>query len=600
MTAASFNTFRQSLLDGLRELHALAGERGMPALAGYVQEVTAKLQADRFHLVVLGQFKRGKTTFLNALLGERLLPTAVVPLTSIVTLLEYGDRLEITVYFQDGREQNIELKDLPAYITEEGNPLNEKGVRRVVVRYPSAYLRDGVVLIDTPGVGSIYQNNTDETYRYLPMVDAAIFLLSSDQPISRAEVEFLQDARQYAGKMFFILNKIDYLEPADRKAALEFARRVLTDQVGLPDVQVFPLSARRALEARLSGDEVALEASRLPAFSRRLESFLLEEKGRTALLAAAGKAANVLGELTLGVEMEMRALDTPLKELQEKITLFEKMAASMQQERQDNAYILKGELDRLLEELEKEILRFQEEQGSKLLFAIERLYRESGLSNRELLRTMDEHLRESLQQALDQWRPSLEERAAQGYDRLVKRFIERTNRLIAEVVRQSAQLFNLPVQGFTGVEALEHDSGLYYMLEEEHALLAPDPVKISALLPRFVFGPILLGEMRRRIDMLVDRNCGRVRHDLSERLLKSVQQFRRQLDEKFDATIEGTREVLQRALARREKNRTEVDAARKRLDTQMARLTAVREVLTRIKALAEPGQNVNEIAAGNK
>lgn len=601
MTAVSFNSLRQPLLDGLHELQGLAGERGMASLAGYVRDVAARLRANRFHLVVLGQFKRGKTTFLNALLGEKLLPTAVVPLTSIVTLLEYGDKLEITVHFQDGRQQPAGLAELPAYITEEGNPANEKGVRQVVVRYPSRYLKDGVVLIDTPGVGSIYQNNTDETYKYLPLVDAAIFLLSSDQPISRAEVDFLQVTRQYAARMFFILNKIDYLEPADRKAALDFARRTLQEQAGFPDAVIHPLSARQAMEARLDGDEVALEASRLPAFSRQLESFLMEEKGRTVLLAAANKAANALGELTLGVEMELRALDTPLQELQEKIRLFEDMAAAMQQERRDNAYILKGELERLLEELEKEILHFQEEQGGRLLSGIERLYREKGRSNRELLRALDDYLRSALQQALDQWRPVLEEKAGQGYERLVARFTGRTNRLLAEVVRQSAQLFNLSVQGFTGVEALEHEKGLYYLLEEEHSLLAPDPVKISAVLPRFIFGPVLLGEMRRRTDMLVDRNCGRVRHDLSGRLLKSAQQFRRQLDEKFDATINGTREVLQRALARKEKSRLETDAARDRLERQMARLAGVKDLLSRVAALeGDPGRPRpdKEVASG--
>ncbi|HHW42956.1 MAG TPA: hypothetical protein GXX25_03940 [Desulfotomaculum sp.] len=593
---AGFSELRERLLAVLREIRALSMERNVPSLTGYAGEVAARLTANRFHLVVLGQFKRGKTTFVNALLGENLLPTAVVPLTSIVTLLEYGKELDITVHFQDGHRQKTGVTDLPAYITEEGNPGNEKKVRQVVIHYPSRYLRNGVVLIDTPGVGSIYRNNTDETYKYLPMVDAAIFLLSSDQPISQAEVEFLNDTRQYAAKMFFIMNKIDYLSPAERREAIDFARRVLKERAGLADAVVYPLSARQALEAQLAGDEEALEASQLPAFTRRLETFLMEEKGRTVLEAAATRADNALGELKLGLEMELRALDTPLQELQDKIRLFEEMVASMEQERQDNAYILKGELDRLLERMEQDIVRFQEEQNAKLLAGMRSLYQEKGsrLSNRQLLQAMEDYLQTELQQALDQWRPLLEKQAGEGFTRLVTRFTGRTNQLIAEVVRQSAQLFNLPVQGFTGVEPLESESRLYYVFAEERTLLTPDPVKISSVLPRFIFGPLLKGEMRRRIDVLVDRNCGRVRYDLSERILKSLQQFRRQLDDKFDATIAGTREILRRTLQQREKNQTEVAIARERLAGQLNRLKAIGDTLCRVKimlqdAAAKPG-----------
>ena len=86
--------------------------------------------------MILGAFKRGKSTLINALLGEPILPTAIVPLTSVVTILGYGDHLNIVVLFQNGATENLSQPELMAYITEKGNPRNQKGVREVAITFP--------------------------------------------------------------------------------------------------------------------------------------------------------------------------------------------------------------------------------------------------------------------------------------------------------------------------------------------------------------------------------------------------------------------------------------------------------------------------------
>ncbi len=201
----------------------------------------------------MGQFKRGKTSLINALLGADILPVAVVPLTSIVTIITYGEALRIRVYFNDGRIQEIKPESLSEYVTERGNPKNIKDVKEVVITYPSPYLKDGVRLIDTPGVGSIYQHNTDVAYQYLPKSDAAIFLLSVDQPMSKAELDFLSDVREYSNKIFFLLNKADYLNEKDLQESMDFSKSVLKEAMGT-EVRIFPVSARLALEGKISGD----------------------------------------------------------------------------------------------------------------------------------------------------------------------------------------------------------------------------------------------------------------------------------------------------------------------------------------------------------
>ncbi len=209
-----------------------------------------KLRQNRFNLVMLGAFKRGKSTLINALLGEPLLPTAVIPLTSVVTIIGYGEQVRIEVLFHNGQRQQISSNELADYITERGNPQNKKGVQEVDIAYPSEYLKDGVRIIDTPGVGSVYSHNTEVAYNYLPQVDAAIFVVTVDPPLSATEEDFLKDIREYVHKLFFVLNKIDYVEEAERQEALEFTRQVLTASLATDNLHIFPLSAKLAFEGK--------------------------------------------------------------------------------------------------------------------------------------------------------------------------------------------------------------------------------------------------------------------------------------------------------------------------------------------------------------
>lgn len=263
-----YSHFKRELLQCIDNLPTIENISGCPC-----EELKEKIQNNVFNLVVLGQFKRGKTTLINALLGEEILPTAVVPLTSIATILKYGEIQDIKVYFNDGRVIEIAPESLPLYVTEKGNPKNKKNVQEVIITYPSPYLKDGVRLIDTPGVGSIYQHNTDVAYQYLPKSDAALFILSVDQPIGQAELEFLKDVKEYSHRIFFLQNKADYVDSEDLNESISFSKKIIEECMGR-DVKIYPLSAKRALNSKLSGSKGLLEKSYLTDFENRLNLFI--------------------------------------------------------------------------------------------------------------------------------------------------------------------------------------------------------------------------------------------------------------------------------------------------------------------------------------
>jgi hypothetical protein len=143
---------------------------------------------------VLGQFKRGKSTLLNALLGAPVLPTGVTPVTAIPTFINAGSKAAARITFKDGKESLLttiesEIPDvLERYISEVKNPHNRLNVKCVETEVPSEFLDHGIVLIDTPGVGSTFVHNTRAAEAVLVECDAAVFVVSPDPPITEVEV----------------------------------------------------------------------------------------------------------------------------------------------------------------------------------------------------------------------------------------------------------------------------------------------------------------------------------------------------------------------------------------------------------------------------
>jgi GTPase SAR1 family protein len=245
-TRDGFNARKEAFATAITELSEFFVRRGQQDLLVRARDLRDKLVAEQFNLVVLGQFKRGKSTLINALLSADLLPTAVVPLTSIVTIIHYGPAPRALVSFLDGRELEVDVADIASFITESQNPRNIKRVAQVTVAFPSDVLKEGVRLVDTPGVGSVFAGNTGTTMDYLPQADAAIFLLAADQPISQAELEFLQTVRPHAAKFFFVLQYLRHLVGygSSRGSATKPTGCSARSTRGLPKVSTRPMCKR--------------------------------------------------------------------------------------------------------------------------------------------------------------------------------------------------------------------------------------------------------------------------------------------------------------------------------------------------------------------
>jgi GTP-binding protein EngB required for normal cell division len=288
---------KQEVTTSVRAAKQLFQARGAQEAVERCQALVVQLAEDRFNLAVVGQFKRGKSTLMNAVLGRDLLPTGLLPLTSAITTLCYGSTERVMLRRKGWTlEQEVPLAMLSAFITERGNPGNEKGLVEARVELPLPFLRRGLHFIDTPGIGSARHENTATTYAFLPQMDAVIFVTSVDAPLSEAEERFLVDIRGQVRQLFVVVNKIDMLGDMDREEVLDYIHRRMEQILGRGDAHLFPLSARDGLTAKLNHDDASIHRSGLAAFEQALTAFLAEAQGRTFLVSVLDRALHLFAE----------------------------------------------------------------------------------------------------------------------------------------------------------------------------------------------------------------------------------------------------------------------------------------------------------------
>ncbi len=509
-----------------------------------------KAEQNRFCLTVVGQFKRGKTSFLNALLGADVLPVAILPLTSVVTILRYGERPRAEVVFRSGSRTAIDLCDLVQYVTEKGNSKNTKGVSYVEVAYPSEYLRGGVTLVDTPGIGSVYTHNTQVTYDFLPQVDAAIFVTSPEPPITNAEIDFLADLAARVRKVFIILNKTDLLDDDQLREVVEFTHQSLPKGILESEDSWFAVSAACAIQAKQQGDTALLARSGFAALEERLNEFLATEKNTVFYASIARNARKLIADLRLSFELQIRAARMPLEELRAKRAELDKHLGYAQQQQEDSQVLLRDSVTRLSARVESEAKSFAETMVEPLRTSIlERLRALAAFSRKDQALEMDKFLRARIERLFGDWRAQFETSATEHFRQATNRFADHVNDLIADVRKTAGSLFGFSVQSFDATEEL---------VELEPCGYFTDPVldwglgNVPLLLPPGLFRKYLLRAMRGKAESELERNATRVAFDYKKRLNKSVDLFLAGMTAKLDETIEGIRRALETALARQQ------------------------------------------------
>jgi ribosome biogenesis GTPase A len=521
----------------------------------------------RFHLAVLGQFKRGKSTLLNALTGDPILPVGVVPLTAAPTFIQFGETPKIRVSYQHAHKENEftgtstaeRSAYLAGFVTEEGNPQNRLGVTEVQVDLPTPILAGGVVLIDTPGIGSTYRHNTTATLNFLQQCDAALFLISADPPITEVELAFLREVREKVPRLFFVLNKIDYLDARELEQALSFYKRVLTEQADWDgNFPVFCVSARKGLEARTTKDSRKWAASGVAQLEAFLVDFLAREKFNALKDALSRRAADWVDAVLMEAGIALQALKLPQQVLEEKITLFAESLKRAESERRLIQDILEGD--------KKRVTAFLEEQAQNLRREAERFLKDimnRGAGSRSYGKSTNTGIQDAWAVAIPEF---FEQRQAVLNEDVKVRLLEclapheqRLAQLVETLRHAAADLFEVPYRPMGQEEALEIKRKPYWVLNT----WSSDPLPI-------------LKSMDQRMDELVRRNVENIRWSMLQNLNISFARFATRIKDRLAETVGSTRGAMEAAHKRRSTHDESVASEVARLGERVAELEGLK------------------------
>ena len=185
------------------------------------------LQNPPIDVAVLGQFKAGKSSFLNSLLGQNVLPVGAIPVTTAITRLQYGERERAVVQHFNGKKTEIPLADIVEFTSEAGNPGNEKNVAIVDIELPSLQKYPGVRLVDTPGLGSIFKYHEATSESWLPAVGTALLAVSSDRPLSQHDLDLIRELTSHTPNIILLLTKVDLLSKEQQEEVIAFFSQTL-------------------------------------------------------------------------------------------------------------------------------------------------------------------------------------------------------------------------------------------------------------------------------------------------------------------------------------------------------------------------------------
>jgi len=515
----------------------------------------------------VGQFKRGKSTVLNALVNERVLPVGVTPVTSAVTILRYGTDRRATVFFAAGTSEPIPIDDVSLYVAEEHNHENARGVAAVEVFLPAPLLARGLCLVDTPGIGSAFVGNTEATRAFVPHIDAALVVLGADPPISGDELALVLDVLGRVQKSIFVLNKADRLSETDLRQAREFTERLVTNRLGRPIGPVLEISAAERIERG--------EPTR---DWQRLEDALVDLTGDAAGILQ-GSHHRGLARLTkhLCDDLEERrgALLRPVHESEARIAALRRSVTEAETMLRELAILLAAEQRYLLQAFQERQSQFID---AELASALSELHawvdqlRSGHLGDRS--KAFDE-ASAITRLRIERWLERIEPEADTLYRNATQRFTSLANQFLSRLTESPDPAFaTLP-------RSLDPEAGLreerHFYATELMQLTAPGLVNRIAdlLLPRGARLSRIKRDAGAYLERLLRSNTTRVVFDLEQR----VEVSRKQLESELRFLLRQITSSAERAL---ERARVHQQTGQEAVTAELTRIDGLRQRLDRV------------------
>jgi GTP-binding protein EngB required for normal cell division len=551
-------------IDGASRLFRLADlaqQLGTESVAEEARELAVRVSEGRFYVACVGQFKRGKSTLLNALVGHQVVPTGFIPVTAVPTVIRFGDKTHARVRMRDGVWRDVTMSELKEYVTEELNPENKKAVEGAEIFVPSPLLSSGMCFVDTPGLGSIFSRNTATTRAFIPHIDAALVVVGADPPIAGEELALVESIGTQVQDLILIINKADRTSDAERAAAAEFTREVLEKSLHRSMGDVFEVSAVERMENR----GPLRDWDKLLAGLRHL----VDDSGRNLIRGTCDRGLERLGEqLLVIISEDCDALQRPIEESERRIQLMKETIHEAERSMRELNFLFMAEQQRISDLLVERHQSFfhnawtqSETEFTEELSAVPNgfgpHYRRRLM---QLAQTISRH-------KVTPWLKLEQEEGERQYRGTAIRFTEMGNSFLKKLADAGlSELTRMP-------HALDLEKGFrvrsrFTFLDYIEIAQPASPLRWLAdvFLP-FVGGrKLIVNEAREFLQHLLEVNSARVQNDILERIQESRGLLEVEIRKLLHEISRIAEQALERARQVKEEGTPAVQSALERLD----------------------------------
>ena len=555
-----------TLASALNELAALGTEGDREQLVALLD----RLEAARLRVLVAGEAKRGKSTLVNALLGREVLPSGVTPLTAVTTTVRYGDDERAEVRFLDGHDEKHPLAVLADLVTERGNPGNRRGIAGVTVYLAAPVLADGVELVDTPGTGSVFGRGTETAHEALRSMDAAVFVLTADPPVSASERDLLSRVAGLSVATFAVLNKADHLDEAGLAEAAEFTRRVL-GEAGHSGT-VYPMSACAALRG---GDDG------FAAFAADFAAYLSARRETDLRASAVAQARRIAGSLLDEVRLTRRATEMRAGDAAHRVERFSARLTEVTVHGRDAVVVADGESGRQLFALNDAADVDGPRLGREVTGQLDRLF-EGELRDAtaaEIERQGRERLGALAVAVAETWRQQHREAIERGLAAVDARLAADLKAELDVLRDSAAELLGLDLAVPEPEGRLAESRRFFYTAGQDAGQTELLADAVRRWLPGEFGRRTAREHLRHAAPDLVNGQIGRARGDLQYRLAEATRALVRAVEQRYADGTDRIRAALRAAAELREASAAKAEEKVRELDEREAVLRHVMGLL---------------------
>ena len=549
----------------LLRLAQLGEELGSTRVAEEAHDLADRVSEGRFYVACVGQFKRGKSTLINALVGEAILPVGFTPVTAVPTVVRFGERLTARIKARDYSWREVPVAEVEQYVSEEHNPENTKGITGVEVYFPSRMLSAGMCLVDTPGLGSVFTGNTSATQDFIPHIDAALVVVGADPPLAREELALVEAVAQNVQDVIVVLNKADRTTDEEKAAAARFTRALLEKRLNRPIGPVLEVSAVEQFEKRGPDRD-------WPKLLEALEC-LVQDSGLQIIMAACDRGLVRLSEELLAIVAEEReALERPIEESERRIEAMRSTIGEAERSMRELGFLLMAEQQRLSD-------MFMERRKSFLGSVLAQSIREFWEAVPSVPRTMGPADRRALTSQAQEiakrhvlpWLSTEQQAAEQEYAAVTRRFVQMGNDFLQTLAEGGvAELGRMP-------HALDAETGFragsrFSFLDLIEIAQPASPLRWLADMLLGLVGArkVIQRDAAEFMEHLLETNSARVQSDI----LNRVQESRSRLEVEIRKLLHEVTRIGEQALAHA-------------LSAQSAGASAVESALARLAGLEQ-------------